>query len=257
MLFNHNKAFKLKLNFPCMLLKLENPKILSDAISLISELVTEVKIRLDKQGLSIVAIDPANVALVSFRLPASLFSVFEADEEIIGVSLDSLKNVLKRANAGASLMMHTEDNTLKVEINDKIKRMFNLALINIEQEEKAMPILEFNCKVEMNSQDFLEAIEDCSIIADSCSFSIKDGKFAVEARGLHSTKSEFSGDEAKIEGEKGKAKYSLEYLRKFTKACKMADKTSINFSDDYPLKLEFKNNYEIAFILAPRVESED
>ena len=241
-----------------MLLKLNDSKILSDVVGIISELVTEVRIRVDKQGLSIVAIDPANVALVSFKLPVSTFSGFEVTEEVIGISLDSLKSVLRRASTGSSLIIQTEDNSLKIEINDKIKRVFNLALINIEQEEKTMPSLDFSCGVEMASSDFLEAIEDCSVVADACSFGVKDGKFIIEARGLNSTKSEFSGDEVKLIGDKGRSKYSLEYLLKFIRACKLAGKTNISFSDDYPLKLEFKNpGFELAFVLAPRVESDD
>jgi len=240
-----------------MLLKLDNPKILSDIITIISELVTEVRIKVNAEGLSIIAIDPANVALVSFKLPASSFSSFEASEEILGVSLDSLKNVLRRCSPGSSLILQTEDNTLKIEIHDKIKRVFKLALINIEQEEKIMPSLEFSCRVEISGLDLLEVIEDCSVVADSCSFSTSDGKFIIEAKGLHSAKSEFSQDEVKIEGD-GKAKYSLEYLQKFVRACKLVEKAIINFSSDYPLKLEFKSSgFELAFVLAPRVETED
>ena len=241
-----------------MLLKLEDPKLLSDIVGIISELVREVRIKVNKEGLSIIAIDPANVALVSFKLPSSAFSSFEAQDEIIGVSLDSLKNVLRRSSAGSGLVLQTEDNLLKIEIHDKIKRTFHLALIDIEQEEKIMPSLDFNSKIEMSSIDLSQAIEDCSIVADSCSFSTNDNKFIIHAKGLHSTKSEFSGDEAKIQGDKAKAKYSLEYLQKFVKAHKLTDKAIINFSDDYPLKLEFKaDNFELAFVLAPRVESED
>jgi len=240
-----------------MLLKLDNSKILSDIVAIISELVSEVKIKVDKLGLSIVAIDPANVALVSVKLPSSSFSVFESEEEIIGVSLDSLRSVLRRSSAGSSLIMKTDEGVLRIEIHDKIKRVFNLALINVEAEEKSMPVLEFSCKVEMNSSDFLDSIEDCSVVGDACSFSIQEGRFVVEAKGLNSTRSEFSGDEAKIEGTLGKARYSLEYLQKFGKACKLSDKVRISFSDDYPLKLGFKeNHFELDFVLAPRVEAE-
>ncbi|MCX6748905.1 MAG: proliferating cell nuclear antigen (pcna) [Candidatus Pacearchaeota archaeon] len=241
-----------------MILKLENPRILADVVSIISELVTEVKIRVDKLGLKIIAIDPANVALVSFLLPSSSFSNFEVTEEVLGISLDSLKSVLKRCGIGSSLVLQSEDNVLKIEIQDKIKRSFTLALINIDTEEKTMPVLDFTCKVEIPSLDLLEAVEDCSIVADSCSFSIKDSKFVIEAKGLNSAKSEFSGDEAKIEGDKGKAKYSIEYLNKFCRACKLSEKATINFSDDYPLKLEFSSkDFGLAFVLAPRVENDD
>lgn len=241
-----------------MLVKLDNPKILSDVISVISELVTEVKIKVDKQGLSIVAIDPANVALVALNIPSSAFSAFEVNDEVIGISLDSLKSVLRRCSIGSSLMMQTDENVLKLEIQDKIKRTFSLALINIEAEDKAVPTLEFSAKIEMSSLDFSEAVEDCAVVADACSFALKEGKFLVEAKGLNSARNEFSSDEIKIEGNNSKARYSLDYLQKFAKACKLADRVRVNFSDDYPLRLEFNTQQmALVFILAPRVESED
>lgn len=250
-----------------MLLKLDEPKLLSDIISIISELVLEVKIKVNKQGMSIVAVDPANVALVSFKLPATVFSQIEVDEEVMGVSLDSLKSVLRRCSPSSSLFLQTEDNLLKIQIQDKIKREFKLALIDIEAEEKTMPSLDFMSKVEMPSMDLAESIEDCSIVADACSFIIQSDKFTIEAKGsLNSAKSDFSSDEVKIEikgeyageGKEIKSRYSLEYLQKFIKAAKLTEKSIINFSNDYPLKLEFKTpRMELAFVLAPRVETED
>lgn len=242
-----------------MLLKIESPKILADVFGIISELVSEVRLKASmEQGLGIVAIDPANVALVSFKIPASSFSAFEASNETIGVSLDSLKNVLRRVSTGSSLVMKTEDNLLKIEIHDKITRTFSLALIEIESEEKQVPSLEFSSKIELNSADFSDAVEDCAIVADSCSFIVKEGKFAIEAKGLNSARNEFSIDEARIEGGDSRARYSLEYLQKFVKGAKISEKVKVNFSEDYPLKLEFRTEkIELVFVLAPRVENED
>lgn len=241
-----------------MLAKLENPKLFGEVISIISELVSEVKLKFSMQGMSIVAIDPANVALVSFNLPASAFSALEAGDEVLGVSLDNLRGVLRRCGQGSSLILKGGEGVLNIEIHDKITRKFSLALIDIDAEDKQVPNLDFSCKVEMNSVDFSETVEDCSVVADSCSFSCKEGKFISEAKGLNSARSEFSGDEVKIEGGDGKARYSIEYLGKFAKASKLSDKVKINFSDDYPLKLEYKASaLELVFVLAPRVESDD
>ncbi len=241
-----------------MLVKLDDPKLLSDAISIISELVTEVRLKMDESGMSVVAIDPANVALVSFKIPKESFSNYDVNNEVLGLSLESLKSVLRRSSHGSSLILETDEGVLKIEIHDKIKRIFNLALINIDTEEKEVPSLDFMCGVEMLSPDFLEAIEDCGVVADSCIFSVKSNKFIIEARGLNSTRSEFSTDEVGIKGTECKSKYSVEYLEKFVKACRMFEKAKINFANDYPLKLEFKNeSMELIFILAPRVETED
>ncbi|MBI2628512.1 proliferating cell nuclear antigen (pcna) [Candidatus Pacearchaeota archaeon] len=241
-----------------MYAKLDNPKILSDVVGVISELVTEVKLRFDEKGMSIIAIDPANVALVSFKLPKESFSEYKSSSEMLGVNLDNLKAVLRRTKPGSVLIMESQESILKLDIIDKIKRSFLLALIEIESEDKTIPSLEFLSQIQMNPQDLVDAVEDCLIVSDSCSFIAEPDKFIIEASGLNSARAEFSSDEVKIISGKSKAKYSLEYLQKFVKASKLADKVFINFSSDHPVKLEFKkDNFDLAFILAPRVENED
>lgn len=241
-----------------MIIKLENPNLLSKAVELISELVTEVRIKVNEFGLGITAIDPANVAMVGFKLPKSSFSQFDSKNEVLGINLDSLKQVLRRCGTKSSLILERKGNLLSIEIQDRIKRNFILSMIEIESEEKEMPDLEYSSKVEINSIDFIASIEDCNVVSDSCSFIIKEGKFIIEARGLNSARSEFSGDEAKIEAEPCKAKYSLDYLGKFIKGSKLSEKTILKFAEDHPLRMDIKTNgMEINFILAPRVETED
>jgi len=243
-----------------MLLKLDNPKLFSEIVSIISEMVLEVRIKVNREGMSILAIDPANVAMISFKLPSSAFSEIEVEnEEVLGVSLDSLKAVLRRVKTGSVLTITRQENELKLLIQDKINKEFNLALIEIEGEEKEIPSLEFVSKIEMPSLDFAEAIEDCSVVADSCSFVSEPDKFLINAKGsLNSFKSEFTGDAIDIQAQEANSKYSLEYLQKMIKATKITDKLKINFSTDYPLKLEFTTPFiELSFILAPRVETED
>jgi len=243
-----------------MLLKLERPKLFSDIIGIISELVLEVKIRVNKEGMSMIAIDPANVAMVIFKVPANAFTQLDVQDETIGINLESFKAILRRCSLTSSLVLSTEDNTLKIEIIDKIKREFTLTLLDLDSKDKPIPSLEFTTKVEMNSIDFAEAVEDCSIVSDSCGFEAESDKFEIFAKGpLNSARLAYSSDEVKIESiEKAKSRYSLEYLQKMVKATKINDKAILNFSKDYPLKLEFKTSMiELAFILAPRIETED
>jgi len=242
-----------------MRLKLEHPKLFSDVIGIISELVLEVRLKVDKAGMSITAVDPANVAMISFKLPANAFSELEVENnETLGVSLESLKAVLRRCSPGSVLIITKEENLLKLEIVDKIKREFNLALIDVEGEEKEIPSLDFASKIEMSAMDFSAAIEDCVVVADSCTFISESDKFIIQAKGsLNSFKSEFT-DEVDIQTQEASSKYSLEYLQKMMKATKITDKIIVNFSNDYPLRLDFNTPFiELSFILAPRIESED
>jgi proliferating cell nuclear antigen len=240
-----------------MLIKLNSPKKLVDCISIISELVTEVKLKFLEEGLSLVAVDPANVAMIIFKMPKEAFSHYEANNEILGINLDDFKKILKRTSSASSVNFETEDNQLKISILDKSKRTFILSLIETTAEEKNEPNLDFSCIIEMDSSDFSQTVEDCFVVADSCALISKENQFSIEAKGsINSAKNEFSSDLISIKGD-GRSKYSLEYLMKFIKANKISDKVIIKFSENYPLRLEFiGDQLGMAFILAPRVEND-
>ena len=105
-----------------MKLTLQNPKIFSDIVTIISELVSEVKIKVNKEGISLTAIDPANVAMIYFKIPAALFSDFnlEKEEEVLGVNLNNLKAVLRRCKPGSALTIEKAENFLKLGIKDRV-----------------------------------------------------------------------------------------------------------------------------------------
>ncbi|MFW6282604.1 MAG: hypothetical protein ACOC1P_00930 [Minisyncoccales bacterium] len=244
-----------------MKLKIDNAGALSKAIDLISELVSEVRLRVNEFGLSITAIDPANVAMINFRIPKSSFSEFETEKESLGVNLDSLKKILKRAGNNSSVILEKKEGMLEIIIEDKIRRSFKISLIEVEGEEidfqSKIANMEFCSKIEITPADLIAAIEDCSVVADSCLYKIEEKKFIIEAKGMNSARTEFSGDEATIKGEDAKSKYSLEYLSKFMKGGKLCEKIVLEFANDHPLKLDLKTPVtEMNFILAPRVETD-
>lgn len=241
-----------------MMLKLDSPKLLSDIVSIISELVNEVRIKVNKDGMSLTAIDPANIAMVHFKIPTDLFSQFELEkEEVIGINLDNLKSVLKRCGIGSSLILKREDNLLKLSIQDKIKRDFTLALIDIESEEKDMPKWDFKSVVKMDSQAFVEVVEDGLVVSDACTFIASPTSFVVEAHGLNSARAEFSSDEVEIYSDNSTARFSLEYLNKFIRGAKISSRVTLSFSDNHPMRIDFPTgNVMLSFVLAPRVEQD-
>ncbi len=242
-----------------MLLRLENPRLFSDIISIISELVTEVKINVSKEGLSLTAVDPANVAMVHFKMPVDLFSEYQLEKpEVLGLNLDNLKAVLRRCKPGSALTLQKQDNFLKLSIFDRIKRDFNLALLDIDVEEKEMPNWEFNSVIKLNSDSLVEVLEDCTVVSDACTFTAEPSKLIVEAYGLHSARIEFSSDEAEIHSANSTARFSLEYMNKFAKGAKISNRAQLSFSNNHPLRLDFPTgNVMLSFVLAPRIEQDD
>ena len=242
-----------------MKLKLEDPTLFTKSIELISDLVMEVRIKINEFGLSLVAIDPGNISMVSLKIPKSAFKEFESGDEVLGVNIENLKKILKRTSKTSALILEKKENFLEIKIEDKIKRTFSLNLIEVEREDKEFPnTLEFSSKVIIESQDLIDSIDDCLVVSDACSFIVEGKKFIIEAKETNSARSEFSGDEVEIVAEDCFSRYSLEYLQKFTKAGKNFPKTVLKFARDHPLRIDFVSEHlNLSFLLAPRVETED
>lgn len=247
-----------------MKLVLAEPKILKDSISIISELVNEVTFKIDKDKIELVAMDPANVAMVIFKLLSSAFVEYNVKEsKELAVNLDNLNQVLKRAKPSDTITMEALDNKLKITLRGESTRTFNLSLIDIGESEQKVPDLKFKVKVDMPSTVFSEAIEDMDIVAESVALIAEAKKFTIESEGrFNAAKVEVPTDKETsiemIKENKIAAKYSIEYLKKIAKGDKLTENVSLNFDKEYPLRADYKlmDKLMMSFILAPRVDND-
>jgi proliferating cell nuclear antigen len=248
-----------------MKLVLADPTYLKDSISVISDLVNEARFRISKNGVEMIAMDPANVAMVVYKLLSSAFTEYDVPKDLeIAINLANLKQVLRRAKANDILTLQVaDDNKLHITLKSNTVRTFSLPIIDIEEKEQRVPNLQFPVTVTTSSNVLNEAIEDADIVAESVSFAAEPQKFSVSAEGdLSKAHVEIAnGNETKIVSEsqaKVKAKYSIEYLKKMIQAGKLSDTVTIFFNQDYPLRLEYKvvDKVLLSFILAPRVEND-
>lgn len=246
-----------------MKLVLAEPRLLKESVAIISELVNEVTFKVDKNQIELIAMDPANVTMVLFKLLSSAFAEYTIDKSVdVTVNLESLNQVLKRAKPTDTVYLERDDNNnkLKVQLRGQSTRTFNIALMEAEETEQKVPKLEFSVTIDMESIVFNEAIEDMDIIAESVALTAEDKKLTVESEGrMNSAKVEIPGSEEtkiKVKGSKAVvSKYSIEYLKKIIKGSKLADRMTIQFNEEYPLGVEYKvmDKLMLNFILAPRV----
>ncbi len=249
-----------------MRLTLAEPKFLVDSINVLSELVSDARFSIDKEKIELVAMDPANVVMVIFKLLGSAFTEYKVEKPVeIGVNLDNLKQILRRVKGADILILEldNEKNRLKIWLKGETNRLFNLSLIDIGEEKQKIPELKFPLRVETNAYVFDGAIEDVGVVAESVALIGKKDMLLVEAEGnLSDARVEISeDDDTKISNTtKGDiaAKYSIDYLRKIIKGGKLASNVVISFDKDYPLKVDYKvvDKLALTFILAPRVSSD-
>lgn len=245
-----------------MKLTLNESKLLKDSISIISELVTEAVFKIDKNCLELIAMDPANVAMVNYKLLASAFSEYEVgDSTTLAVNLNTLKQIMRRSKPSDKVTLELEGAKLKVTLDGKSKREFQIPTLDIEEKDQKVPNLSFDMEVSIPSSSFSAAIEDVEIVGEAVSLFVEPNKFVVSSvADLSKVKVDLSTDESIkiVTDSSSKAKYSVEYLKKMLQGSKISDVVTLKFKNDYPLKLEFVNlnKLSIEFILAPRMDED-
>ena len=246
-----------------MKLSLAEPRYLKESISIISDLVNEARFKVTPDAIELVAMDPANVAMVIFKLLSSSFTEYNVDKEIdMAINLSNFKQILRRAKPEDILTLELEENKLKIQLKSNTTRTFSLPIIDLEEKEQKVPELKFPISIKTTSALLNDTIEDVDIVAESVMFQAEAKKFTILAEGdLSQAKIEVQdSDETKITStaDNVKAKYSIEYLKKMIPASKLASEVTMQFDKDYPLKLEYTvvDKLQLAFVLAPRVENE-
>lgn len=247
-----------------MKLSLAEPKYLKDSISIISDLVNEARFKITPDSMELVAMDPANVAMVIFKLLSSAFIEYDVKEKTeLAINLNNFKQILRRVKPSDVLTLElSEGNRLKVTLKGTATKTFSLPIIEIDEKEQRVPELEFPVTIQTDASILNEAIEDVGVVADSVSFIAETGKFIVEAKGdLNKARIEIPADDSTkiiVGNESIRSKYSIEYLKKMIGGSKLSDEVVLKFNKDYPLKIEYKSVDKVllSFILAPRVEED-
>lgn len=245
-----------------MKVTLAETKLIRDSVSIISDLVTEARFKVTKNSIELIAMDPANVAMVIYRLLSSVFVTYEVKEDMtFAIDLGDLKSVFRRIKPEDTMTLEVTDGKFKITLKSAQTRTFNLPLIDVEEKEQRVPDLSFSAKITAPSSIFSDAIEDMDIIGESVSFVVdKKNLHIMCASELSNADVEIkAGAEVKIEAtDKTKAKYSIEYLKKMVQGAKLADAVVIQFNKDYPLQLDYiaVDKLQMTFILAPRVDND-
>lgn len=245
-----------------MELVLENPSLLKKSIDIISDIVLEGTFVFKPDYMELVALNSNNVVMVIFRLLATNFTKYDVSEDKqISLSLEHLSQVLKTCDDKAELhLIVNDDGKLKIISNSKSKKEFDLSLIDFSDDNlQKVPNLDFPVKIVTSSSNLSNAINDLGFIEEGVALSIKEDVFVMEGKtNSMAGKVEFL-ENIDVKNEAGSdvsCRYSMEYLKKFSKADKLVKTVEMSFNSDYPLKIEYKimDKLLLGFILAPRGE---
>ncbi|HIQ32904.1 MAG TPA: DNA polymerase sliding clamp [Methanothermococcus okinawensis] len=243
---------------------ISNAKEFKKIVDAMSNLVDEISFEIDEEGLRASAMDPSHVALVSVNVPREAFEEFVADPHEIGVDLEALKKIVKRAKSKEKLILELDEerNRLNVILKNDATRKFSLALYDISTSNVKVPDLNYPNEIVIRAGAFKEALKDAELVNDHVTLQVdEEGRFIVSSKG-ETNQSETIFDEnsdAILDmriTEPAKSTFSLSYLEDITKAASSDDILHIYLGSDMPVKIEFNiADGKILFLLAPRIES--
>jgi len=248
-----------------MNLLLSEPRFLKEPVSIISEIVNEVKFKFDSDKIELTAMDPAKISLVNFKILSSAFVEYEVQDRLeLAISLESLKSVLNRAKSSDTIKIELDKNKncLKIQLKGETTRTFNISLLELDEEEKKIPDLNFPLKIDMPSVNLNDAIDDISVVSDAVALIAHNDKLILEAESsINSAKVEIPKSESvliNLKGDSVKSRYGIEYLKKFLKGSKISENVTLEFGKDYPIRVNYlvKDKLELSFIMAPRVPND-
>ncbi len=250
--------------------KLADAGILKNALEAVCELVKdEVSFQLSSDGISMNAMDPANVSMVVFRLLRPAFDEYkvEGSGQALGVDLEKFYQVLKQSNPGDSVILSSDGKKMKVVFSGAAsgRRTFHLSLVEMQGEGKKVPSLTFDASIVLPASVLSQGVSDAAVFGDSIVFSTDGESFTMSASGDSKGDAMESrlakGDESLKDmsvGAPARARYAIDYLKKMIKGSKLADTVRLQFKSDFPMQLDYTklDTLQLQYILAPRIENE-
>jgi len=247
--------------------RMADAKFLKDMMGAISILIDEATFDLTPDGIKLRAMDPSRVAMVDFEWPKTVFDEYVCSEVMkMCVNISEILKLLRRTGKDESVELSLDEKTgrLKITIKGKYTRTFNMPTLEAMEEEVPTPKVTFNVRAKATTEGLREAIEDASLVSDHVRIEADNEKVVMNATGdLMGATIEFKkGSDALLDveaKEASRATFSLSYLSEIVKAAvATSDITTLEFSTDMPIKLDFKQPKEgkLTFYLAPRIEVE-
>ena len=236
-------------------------EILKEVVDVISTIADEGKFNLTKDGINTKITDPAHVAMLHLTLNKKAFDEYKADECILGIDIDKLKNVIKLAGSGETIeIQHDEDkNRLILNIGNITRRM---ALIDTEGiSEPKVPSLNLPALLTINTSEAKRGIKASEPVSDHVELKASPDGFELTAKGdtdtvilrLHKDLLE------KLDCKEAmRSLYSLDYLSKMIKTVSSPN-IGLHLGNDMPIDMDFDiadGNGHVKYLLAPRIESE-
>jgi proliferating cell nuclear antigen len=239
-------------------------------IESLKEVLTDINLYFDYNGLKIMTMDNARVALVYVRLHKENFEEFFCESKTMcGINMIYLFKLLKTVGNNDVLTIFIRkgiENELGIRIDNKEKNTVTesfLKMLDISEEKLEIPDIQYDSVISMPSVDLQKYCRDLAIISNQVIISNTESKFILESLGDFASQKIIIGEahNGLIFSKKNQNVseiFDLKYLNSFTKSTNLCSTVEIFLKKDYPLVIEYNvaNLGKLQYCLAPKIKDE-
>ena len=244
-------------------IKIDDARYWKSSVDSIVSLIDEGSFTIAKEGISLKAMDPSGISMVSFFIPNKAFSKYEVDKTtVVGLNIENLSKILASSRANEQLVMKDKDNKFAMEfIGQTSRRRYKLPMIEVKKDMDKEPKIEFDSSVEVKSDSFKEILKDASLLSTYIGFKADKDSFVVLAKGDAGELEEEHINNAEIIKKMSVTKassvtFNLDYLERIVSACPVNSNIVLSIKSEEPIRIDYKiGEAQVAYYLAPYIES--
>ena len=240
-----------------MLFELNDIKSFSKVLKTTSNILDEVAIILDEDGVRLSVLDRPHICFVNAEWSNTYFDTYMVSKPLkINVDLDELVKVLGRGKVNDTMSVDVIGADLVIVFNGESKRTFKIRLLDDTVENPSLPDMSFDTEIEFVFDDFIDCLKDTKVFNDQkIKFSNIGDKLNFYADGNYG---EYNGALLLTETNnvESVAVYSTSYLDYFAPLNSMCDLLKFQYGTDTPCKviIDDDNGCTVSFLIAPRIE---
>ncbi|HHQ45049.1 MAG TPA: proliferating cell nuclear antigen (pcna) [Candidatus Altiarchaeales archaeon] len=228
------------------------------SIDAIASILDEGTFIIDSDGMHLRAMDPSQIAMLDFNLPASSFESFELDRPIdIGIDFAEMSKITKRVKAEDKIHLSL-DKRLGMTFKGDTTRSFKIAVIDAHSSPPKEPQIEFTSSAKIPPAIIKEALKDAELVSNHVALSIDDG-FNIACDGDTGSVEIRLPEEKLLSLEKksaSRAVFSLDHLNNILKEAEPPSIVQVKLRTDAPLQISYSiGDSKLVYYLAPRIES--
>jgi len=240
----------------------------------LKEILNDVNLHFDMNGLKITAMDGNKCACVHVKLDCDKFEKYVCNRESVtaGVNMLSLFKLIKTIGSHDTVSFTIYRRTpfeLYINFSNENKNTSTqsiLKLLDINEDIYRIPDIAFDSQINMPSVDFQKYCRDLSIISDTLTIKstknmlelLAEGDFACQHVSIKQTNNGMNiSNNKKTSNEPVSGSYALKYLNLFTKSTNLSNVVELYIMNSYPLILVYYvgNLGKLQYCLAPKSTS--